>query len=215
MTKKQSKNKKDNKAVEQQLETNRKEELNMTKTLDEIQKEFETLLMKNKKDIETVEQELEIKQKELNKLKSDLEKAEQSINIAEFEKINKNLWIAEQTAKMLIKKLHQLKNEPIITKEQFNEYENEIQKSFQIERKEPRKTFETLKPTLQKVITKEAETRVKGQKLLDDLVRTFIKDNKEYFRTENGAYRGFSLSLDNDNTTLRYEVEKFARHALD
>ena len=215
MTKKQTKNKKDNKTVEQQLETKRKEELNMTKTLDEIQKEFETLLMKNKKDIETVEQELEIKQKELNKLKSDLEKAEQSINIAEFEKINKNLWIAEQTAKMLIKKLHQLKNEPIITKEQFNEYENEIQKSFQIERKEPRKTFETLKPTLQKVITKDVETRVKGRKLLDYLVRTLIKDNKEYFRTENGAYRGFSLSLENDNTTLSYEVREFARRALD
>lgn len=215
MTKKQSKNKKDNTTVEQQLETKRKEELNMTKTLDEIQKEFETLLMKNKQDIETVEKELEIKQKELNKLKGDLEKAEQSINIAEFEKINKNLWIAEQTAKMLTKKLHQLKNEPIISKEQFNKYEDEIQKSFQLERKEPRKTFETLKPTLQKVIIKEAETRVKGQKLLDDLVRTFIKDNKEYFRTENGAYRGFSLSLDNDNTTLRYEVENFVRHALD
>jgi hypothetical protein len=37
MTKKQTKNKKDNKAIEQQLETKRKEELNMTKTLDEIQ----------------------------------------------------------------------------------------------------------------------------------------------------------------------------------
>ena len=40
MTKKQTKNKKNNKTVEQQLETKRKEELNMTKTLDEIQKEF-------------------------------------------------------------------------------------------------------------------------------------------------------------------------------
>ena len=57
MTKKQTKNKKDNKTVEQQLETKRKEELNMTKTLDEIQKEFETLLMKNNTDNETVEQE--------------------------------------------------------------------------------------------------------------------------------------------------------------
>ena len=215
MTKKQTKNKKDNKTVEQQLETKRKEELNMTKTLDEIQKEFETLLMKNKKDIETVEQELEIKQKELNELKGDLEKAEQSINISEFEKINKKLWVVEQTAKMLTKKLHQLKNEPIITKEQFIKYEGEIQKSFQVERKEPRKTFETLKPTLKKLIVKECETRVKGRNLLDFLVNTLIKDNREYFRTENGAIRSMASSLDNDNTTLSHEVQDFARNALD
>ena len=215
MTKKQPKNKKDNKTVEQQLETKRKEELNMTKTLDEIQKEFETLLMKNKKDIETVEQELESKQKELNELKGDLEKAEQSINISEFEKINKKLWVVEQTTKMLTRKLHQLKNEPIITKEQFNKYEDEIQKSFQLERKEPRKTFETLKPTLANIIVDEMETRVKARNLLDDLMSTLVKNNREYLRTENGAYRGFSLSLENDNTHLSYEVQDFARCALD
>lgn len=214
MTKKQTKNKKDNKTVEQQLETKRKEELNMTKTLDEIQKEFETLLMKNKKDIETVEQELEIKQKELNELKGDLVKAEQSINISEFEKINKKLWIVEQTAKMLTKKLHQLKNEPIITKEQFIKYENEIQKSYQLERKEPRKIFDTLKPTLEKAIAKDVETRVKGHKLLDDLMYTLVRNEREYLK-ENGAYRSFSSSLQNDNTTLICEVEKFAKHALD
>lgn len=204
-----------NKTVEQQLETKRKEELNMTKTLDEIQKEFETLLMKNKKDIEIVEQELEIKQKELNELKGDLEKAEQSIDISEFEKINKKLWVVEQTTKMLTRKLHQLKNEPIITKEQFNKYEDEIQKSFQLERKEPRKTFETLKPTLAKIIVEEMETRVKARHLLDDLMSTLVKNNREYLRTENGAYRGFSSSLENDNTHLSYEVQDFARCALD
>lgn len=214
MTKKQTKNKRDNKKLEQQLETKRKEELNMTKTLNEIEKEFETLLMKNKKDIETVEQELEIKQKELNKLKGDLEKAEQSINIAEFEKINKNLWIAEQTAKMLTKKLNKLKNEPIITKEQFNEYENEIQKSYQLERKEPRKIFDTLKPTLKEAITKDAETRNKGYKLLDDLMYTLVRNEKEYLKV-NGGYRSFSSSLQNDNTTLIYEVREFARCVLD
>lgn len=187
----------------------------MTKTLDEIQKEFETLLMKNKKDIETVEEQLEIKQKELNELKGDLVKAEQSINISEFEKINKKLWIVEQTAKMLTKKLHQLKNEPIITKEQFIKYDNEIQKSFQLERKEPRKTFETLKPTLEKAIAEDVEVRVKGRKLLNFLMNTLAKDEREYLREENGAFRGFSLSLQNDNTTLSYEVEKFARHVLD
>ena len=215
MTKKTNEKQKNNKTVEQQLETKRKEELNMTKTLDEIQKEFETLLTKNKKDIETVEQELEIKQKELNELKGDLEKAEQSINISEFEKINKKLWIVEQTTKMLTKKLHQLKNEPIITKEQFIKYEDEIQKSFQLERKEPRKDFEKLKPTLEKMIVKEMESRVKGQKLLYELVKTLIKDNREYFRMENGAYSSFASSLQNDNTTLRHEVEDFARNVLD
>lgn len=88
-------------------------------------------------------------------------------------------------------------------------------KSFQLERKEPRKDFEKLKPTLEKMIVKEMESRVKGQKLLYELVKTLIKDNREYFRMENGAYSSFASSLQNDNTTLRHEVEDFARNVLD
>ena len=215
MTKKQTKNKKDNKAIEQQLETKRKEELNMTKTLDEIQKEFETLLSNNKNEINAVTEKLEMKKNEMTALQSQLKKAEKDINLDKFEKVNKEIWVVEQTIKMLETKLNSLKTEPLITKEQFIKYEDEIQKSFQFERTEPRKTFETLKPTLKKAIVKEMKTRAKGQQLLDDLVRTLIKDNREYFRTENGAYRSFASSLENDNTTLSYEVQDFAKHALD
>jgi|GEM_PF-1590731 hypothetical protein len=215
MTKKQTKNKKNNKTVEQQLETKRKEELNMTKTLDEIQKEFETLLSNNKNEIAAVTEKLEMKKNEMTALQSQLKKAEKDINLDKFEKVNKEIWIVEQTIKMLTKKLQQLKNEPIITKEQFIKYEDEIQKSFQLERKEPRKDFEKLKPTLEKMIVKEMESRVKGQKLLYELVKTLIKDNREYFRMENGAYSSFASSLQNDNTTLRHEVEDFARNVLD
>lgn len=215
MTKKQTKNKKNNKTVEQQLETKRKEELNMTKTLDEIQKEFETLLSNNKNEIDAVTEKLEMKKNEMTALQSQLKKAEKDINLDKFEKVNKEIWVVEQTIKMLTQKLQQLKNEPIITKEQFIKYEDEIQKSFQLERKEPRKDFEKLKPTLEKMIVKEMESRVKGQKLLYELVKTLIKDNREYFRMENGAYSSFASSLQNDNTTLRYEVEDFARNVLD
>ena len=215
MTKKQTKNKKDNKAIEQQLETKRKEELNMTKTLDEIQKEFETLLSNNKNEINAVTEKLELKKNEMTALQSQLKKAEKDINLDKFEKVNKEIWVVEQTIKMLTDKVQQLKNEPIITKEQFIKYEDEIQKSFQLERKEPRKDFEKLKPTLEKLIVKEMESRVKGQKLLYVLVKTLIKDNREYFRMENGAYRSFASSLQNDNTTLRHEVEDFARNVLD
>lgn len=215
MTKKTNEKQKNNKTVEQQLETKRKEELNMTKTLDEIQKEFETLLSNYKNEIDAVTEKLEMKKNEMTALQSQLKKAEKDINLDKFEKVNKEIWVVEQTIKMLTKKLQQLKNEPIITKEQFIKYEDEIQKSFQLERKEPRKDFEKLKPTLEKMIVKEMESRVKGQKLLYELVKTLIKDNREYFRMENGAYSSFASSLQNDNTTLRYEVEDFARNVLD
>jgi septal ring factor EnvC (AmiA/AmiB activator) len=187
----------------------------MTKTLDEIQKEFETLLSNNKNEIAAVTEKLEMKKNEMTALQSQLKKAEKDINLDKFEKVNKEIWVVEQTIKMLTKKLQQLKNEPIITKEQFIKYEDEIQKSFQLERKEPRKDFEKLKPTLEKMIVKEMESRVKGQKLLYELVKTLIKDNREYFRMENGAYSSFASSLQNDNTTLRYEVEGFAKNVLD
>lgn len=215
MTKKQTKNKKDNKAIEQQLETKRKEELNMTKTFDEIQKEFETLLSNNKNEINAVTEKLEMKKNEMTALQSQLKKAEKDINLDKFEKVNKEIWVVKQTIKMLETKLNSLKTEPLITKEQFIKYEDEIQKSFQFERTEPRKDFEKLKPTLEKLIVKEMESRVKGQKLLYELVKTLIKDNREYFRMENGAYRSFASSLQNDNTTLRHEVEDFARNVLD
>lgn len=187
----------------------------MTKTLNELQTEFETLLSNNKNEIQAVTEKLEMKKNEMTALQAQLNKAKKDINLDKFEKVNKEIWVVEQTIKMLETKLNSLKIEPLITKEQFIKYEDEIQKSFQLERKEPRKTFETLKPTLKKAIVEEMKTRVKGQQLLDDLVRTLIKDNREYFRTENGAYRSFASSLENDNTTLSYEVQDFAKHALD
>lgn len=187
----------------------------MTKTLNELQTEFETLLSNNKNEIQAVTEKLEMKKNEMTALQAQLNKAKKDINLDKFEKVNKEIWVVEQTIKMLETKLNSLKTEPLITKEQFIKYEDEIQKSFQLERKEPRKTFETLKPTLKKAIVEEMKTRVKGQQLLDDLVRTLIKDNREYFRTENGDYRSFASSLENDNTTLSYEVQDFAKHALD
>ena len=151
----------------------------MTKTLNELQKEFETLLSNNKNEINAVTEKLELKKNEMTALQSQLKKAEKDINLDKFEKVNKEIWVVEQTIKMLTDKVQQLKNEPIITKEQFIKYEDEIQKSFQLERKEPRKDFEKLKPTLEKLIVKEMESRVKGQKLLYELVKTLIKDNRE------------------------------------
>lgn len=109
MTKKQTKNKKNNKTVEQQLETKRKEELNMTKTLDEIQKEFETLLSNNKNEIDAVTEKLEMKKNEMTALQSQLKKAEKDINLDKFEKVNKEIWVVEQTIKMLTKNYSNLK----------------------------------------------------------------------------------------------------------
>lgn len=107
----------------------------MTKTLDEIQKEFETLLSNNKNEIAAVTEKLEMKKNEMTALQSQLKKAEKDINLDKFEKVNKEIWVVEQTIKMLTKKLQQLKNEPIITKEQFIKYEDEIQKKFSIRKK--------------------------------------------------------------------------------
>ena len=109
MTKKQTKNKKNNKTVEQQLETKRKEELNMTKTLDEIQKEFETLLSNNKNEIDAVTEKLEMKKNEMTALQSQQKKAEKDINLDKFEKVNKEIWVVEQTIKMLTKNYSNLK----------------------------------------------------------------------------------------------------------
>ena len=101
----------------------------MTKTLNELQKEFETLLSNNKNEINAVTEKLELKKNEMTALQSQLKKAEKDINLDKFEKVNKEIWVVEQTIKMLTDKVQQLKNEPIITKEQFIKYEDEIQKS--------------------------------------------------------------------------------------
>ena len=101
----------------------------MTKKLNELQKELETLLTKNQDDIQSVMDQLESKQKEMNTLQVQLKKAEEEINISEYEKVNKELWVTKQTIKMLEKKVQKLKTEPIITKEQMREYDREINKS--------------------------------------------------------------------------------------
>jgi hypothetical protein len=187
----------------------------MTKTLNELQKEFETLVSNAKNEINTVTEKLELKKKELSSLQAQLKKAEQDINIDKFEKVNKDLWVAKQTIKMLETKLNNLQTEPLISKEQMNLYEDGIKTSTEEQRERAREVFNTVKEEIKKAILLDLEARVKGQQLLDDLVSKIVRNNKQYFVTENGNSRGMNLSLNNRETTLSYEVQKFIQDVLD
>ena len=55
----------------------------MTKKLNELQKELETLLTKNQADIQSVLEQLEIKKEEMDKLQVQLKNAEEKVDISE------------------------------------------------------------------------------------------------------------------------------------
>lgn len=187
----------------------------MTKTLNELQKEFETLVSNNQNEIRTVTEKLELKKKEVTSLQTQLKKAEQDINIDKFEKVNKELWVAEQTIKMLETKLNDLQTEPLISKEQMNLYENGIKATTEEQRESAREVFNNVKEEIKKAILLDLDARVKGQQLLDNLVSKIVRNNTQYFVTENGGFRGTNLSLNHRETTLDYEVQKFIQDVLD
>ena len=116
---------------------------------------------------------------------------------------------------MLEKKLNYLQTEPLITKEQMNLYENEIKTTTEEQRESARELFNNVKEEIKKAILLDLDARVKGQQLLDDLVSKIVRNNKQYFVTENGNSRGMILSLNNRETTLSYEVQKFIQDVLD
>lgn len=186
----------------------------MTKTLNELQTEFETLVLNNKNEITTVAKKLETKKKELTALQTQLKKAEKDINLNKFEEVSKEIWVVEQTIKMLETKVNSLQTEPIITKEQMNLYENEIKQSTEEQRESAREVFNNFKEELKKAILLELDARMKGQQLLDDLVSKIVRNNKQYFVTENGALRGMNLYLNHRETTLDYEVKVFMEEVL-
>lgn len=186
----------------------------MTKTLNELQKEFETLVSNNQNEIRTVTEKLELKKKEVTSLQTQLKKAEQDINIDKFEKVNKELWVAKQTIKMLETKLNDLQTEPLISKEQMNLYENGIKATTEEQRESARAVFNNVKEEIKKAILLDLDARVKGQQLLDDLVSKIVRNNKQYFLAENGTLRGMNLYLNNRETTLDYEVQEFIREVL-
>lgn len=186
----------------------------MTKTLNELQTEFETLVLNNKNEITTVTKKLETKKKELTALQTQLEKAEKDINLNKFEEVSKEIWVVEQTIKMLETKVNSLQTEPLITKEQMNLYENEIKQSAEKQRESAREVFNNFKEELKKAILLELDARVKGQQLLDDLVSKIVRNNKQYFVTENGTLRGMNLYLNHRETTLDYEVKVFMEEVL-
>lgn len=186
----------------------------MTKTLNELQKEFETLVSNNQNEIRTVTEKLELKKKEVTSLQTQLKKAEQDINIDKFEKVNKELWVAKQTIKMLETKLNDLQTEPLISKEQMNLYENGIKATTEEQRESARAAFNNVKEEIKKAILLDLDARVKGQQLLDDLVSKIVRNNKQYFLAENGTLRGMNLYLNNRETTLDYEVQEFIREVL-
>lgn len=186
----------------------------MTKTLTEIKKEFDALILSNNKKIKEVTEQLELKKTDLNTLEVERERAEGDIDISKFEEANKKVWTAEQTIKMLERMLNNLKTAPIITKERLIEYEDEINRSASIQRTEAKKMFDAIKEKLGKAILKDLNARVEGQNLLDELVSKVLRNNQDYFRDENGSYRGSNLSLKGSKDTLDYEVQEFIRSTL-
>ena len=183
------------------------------KKLNELQKELETLLTKNQDDIQSVMDQLESKQKEMNTLQVQLKKAEEEINISEYEKVNKELWVTKQTIKMLEKKVQKLKTEPIITKEQMREYDREINKSTQEQMKSARALVKKIEDDLKKAILMDLDARVTGGQLLDKVERDLVRKNREHFKDEKGNYTS-QLLLNIRNTTLDYEVKEFMMSAL-
>ncbi|MGY3709014.1 hypothetical protein ACWOA5_08000 [Granulicatella adiacens] len=185
----------------------------MTKKINELQKEIETLLTKSKDDIQFVMVQLKNKQEEMNTLQAQLEKAEKDINISEYEKVSKELWVIKQTVKMLETKVQKLKTEPIITKEQMREYEREINKSTQEQMKSARALFKKIEDELKKAVLMDLDARVTGGQLLDKVERDLVKNNREHFKDEKGNYLS-SLHLNIGNTTLDYEVKEFMMNVL-
>ena len=187
----------------------------MTKTLNELQKEFETLVSNNKNEIKTVTQKLETKKNEITALQAQLKKAEKDINLNKFEEVSKEIWVVEQTIKMLEKKVNSLQTEPLITKEEMILYENVIKTTTEEQRESARELFNNVKEEIKKAILLDLDARVKGQQLLDDLVSKIVRNNKQYFVTENGTLRGMNLYLNHRETTLSYEAQKFIQDVLD
>lgn len=187
----------------------------MTKTLNELQKEFETLVSNTKNEITTVAKKLETKKKDLTALQTQLKKAEKDINLNKFEEVSKEIWVVKQTIKMLETKLNNLQTEPLISKEQMNLYEDGIKTSTEEQRESARTVFNNVKEEIKKAILLDLDARVKGQQLLDDLVSKIVRNNKQYFVTEKGASRGMNLYLNNRETTLDYEAKKFIQDVLD
>ena len=184
----------------------------MTKKLNELQKELETLLTKNQEDIQSVMDQLESKQEERNALQIQLKNAEEKINISEYETVSKQLWVNEKTVKMLEEKVQKLKNEPIITKEQIREYEREINKSTQEQMKSARALVKKIEDELTKAVLMDLDARVTGWQLLDKLERDLVRNNREYFKDEKGNTE--SLHLNIGNTTLDFEVKEFMMNVL-
>lgn len=184
----------------------------MTKKLNELQKEFETLLTKNQADIQSVMDQLESKQEEMNALQIQLKNAEDKINISEYETVSKQLWVNEKTVKMLEEKVQKLKNEPIITKEQIREYEREINKSTQEQMKSAKAVVKKIEDELKKAVLMDLDARVTGWQLLDMLERDLVRHNKEYFKDEEDNYRLPQLNI--GTTTLDYEVKEFMMNVL-
>ena len=186
----------------------------MTKKLNELQKELETLLTKNQEDIQSVMDQLETKREEMNILQGKLKNAEEKMNISEYETVNKNFWVVKQTVKMLETKLQKLKTEPIITKEQMYNYEREINKITQEQMKNARTLIKKIEEELKKALLMDLDARVKGEQILDKVVKDLVKGNRDYFKNENGSITDYTLRLRTGNTTLDYELKEFISNVL-
>ncbi|MEG3312970.1 hypothetical protein RFL03_04550 [Streptococcus parasuis] len=164
----------------------------MTRTLEQINTELTKLITDNQKAIEKIESDLSALDPTIEKTKQDISRAKKDINAEAYDTAKRELWTAENTKEMLADRLQELKNEPLITKDDYKIMVENIKAAAEIE---------------EGIIRKQALTYIKKLKELADESESVLKSaNKNLTLLQYELYKDAEKTiLSNGNVVTRPE----------
>lgn len=185
------------------------------RTLDTIKKEFEALINSKNKAIDDIKNKIQTCESEIIEINESLEAARLENNVDKYDQGKRALWTANNSLEMLNANLKDIESKPLISREEYDQYEEEIESFAKQEEKNMLEELEKLCDKIDNISEKSLEHYGRVNELyaeLQDDIGNNCEDYKYMYKDgkRQGVISNRYLGLEyKPKTSIKWMVDQF------
>lgn len=158
----------------------------MTRTIEKIKEELIAKSNENFNEIQKCETNLEAIEPTIRTAKENIIKAKKEVDAEAYSKAKTELWTAENTKEMLVEKLQELHNTPLVTKVEYRTFYNEIINATELKNEELLEKISSVIPELEQLSKEYYKAVEEANATLRVLEDKIGKNSEDFKKDENG-----------------------------
>ncbi len=158
----------------------------MTRTIEDIKEELIAKSNENFNEIQKCETNLEAIDPTIQTAKENIITAKKEVDAEAYNKAKTELWTAENTKEMLVEKLQELHNTPLVTKVEYRTIYNEIINATELKNEELLEKISSVIPELEQLSKEYYKAVEEANATLRVLENKIGKNSEDFKKDENG-----------------------------